>query len=274
MVSDKERARKMAWITWLRRFSIRSRLIACMAIVVGIGTIVGCGMSWQLWSLKGEFDDFAQQEFTATQRMASLALEMGKLRGHEKATIINAGDSVSATEQYQAWQAALTRTIEATKTLAQAAPSEDIRQHVTALETRLHAYGKGLAPTLEMIASMVLTTSSEAYQSSEAARAEADAVEAGTAQLNAEITQLADARRNQAAASASTAISWLWVLLLSPGVVFLPLMILTIVSITQPLRRAEELTQAISQGDLTRSVDIGGKDEFARLLTSMAKMQD
>ena len=62
----------MNWITWLRGFSIRSRLIACMALVVVIGTIVGVGMSWRLLSLKGEFDSFAQQEFAATQRMAVL----------------------------------------------------------------------------------------------------------------------------------------------------------------------------------------------------------
>lgn len=38
----------MNLITWLRRFSIRSRLITCMVLVVGIGTIVGSGMSWRL----------------------------------------------------------------------------------------------------------------------------------------------------------------------------------------------------------------------------------
>ena len=33
----------MNLITWLRRFSIRSRLITCMVLVVGIGSIVGSG---------------------------------------------------------------------------------------------------------------------------------------------------------------------------------------------------------------------------------------
>lgn len=74
----------MNLITWLRRFSIRSRLITCMVLVVGIGSIVGSGMSWQLWSLKGEFDAFTQQEFAAVQRMGKLALNLSALRGHER----------------------------------------------------------------------------------------------------------------------------------------------------------------------------------------------
>jgi methyl-accepting chemotaxis protein len=264
----------MAWITWLRGFSIRSRLLACMALVVGIGSIVGAGMSWQLLSLKGEFDAFAQQEFAATQRMTTLALNLDKLRGHEKATIINTGDSVSAAEQYKAWQAALAQTIKTTRSLAEAAPSAEIKQQTLQLEQKLVSYGKGLEPTLELIVSSALTSAAEAYQSSEPARAEADAVEAGTTNLNASITTLAEARRSKAATGTGNAITWLWILLMAPGLVFLPLMGLTIVSITGPLRKAEDLTQAISHGDLTHRITVDGKDEIARLMTSMAHMQD
>ncbi len=264
----------MAWITWLRGFSIRSRLLACMALVVGIGTLVGTGMSWQLLSLKGEFDAFTRQEFTATQRMATLALNLNTLRGHEKAAIINTGDSVSASEQFKSWQKALTATVSATQSLAEAAPNADIRQQAQALHAKLEAYGKGLTPTLELIASSAITSAAEAYQSSEPARAEADAVEAITAKLNNGITVLAEARRQNAASGVNQAIISLWALLLSPGLIFLPLMGLTIYSITAPLRRAEALTQAIAHGDLTQHIQADGKDELARLLSAMASMQD
>ncbi|RTL30380.1 MAG: HAMP domain-containing protein [Burkholderiales bacterium] len=264
----------MAWIAWLRGFSIRSRLLACMALVVGIGCCVGGVMSWQLLSLKGELDSFASQEFTATQRMATLALNLDVLRGHEKATIINTGDSVSAAEQYKAWRAALATTKKTTQALAEAAPNAEIRQQAQALQAKLDSYGKGLAPTLELITSAALTSAAEAYQSSEPARAEADAVEAITARLNSSITQVADARRANAAKAATTAVMSLWALLLSPGLIFLPLMGLTILSITAPLRRAEAITQAISHGDLTQRIDTVGQDEVARVMASMARMQD
>lgn len=120
----------MNLITWLRRFSIRSRLITCMVLVVGIGTIVGSGMSWRLWSLKGEFDEFTQQEFAAVQRMGQLALNLSSLRGHEKAAIINAGDSVSVQAEFKAWQSALKATETAMQALQEAAPNEAIRSQV------------------------------------------------------------------------------------------------------------------------------------------------
>ncbi|WP_081961192.1 methyl-accepting chemotaxis protein [Aquabacterium sp. NJ1] len=264
----------MAWIAWLRGFSIRSRLLACMALVVGIGCTIGGAMSWQLLSLKGELDSFASQEFAATQRMATLALSLGDLRGREKTTIIATGDSVSAAEQFKAWKSALAATVQATKALADAAPTPEIKQQAQALEGKLNSYGKGLEPTLELITSSALTSAAEAYQSSEPARAEADAVEAITAKLNDAVTKVAEARRANAGKAANHAIMWLWGLLMSPGIVFLPLMGLTILSITAPLRRAEAITQAISHGDLTQQIDTHGQDEISRLLSSMAHMQN
>ncbi len=264
----------MNWINWLRGFSIRSRLITCMALVVFIGTIVGAGMSWRLMSLKGEFDSFARDEFTATQNMATLALNLSKLRGHEKAAIINTGDSVTAGKHLAAWREALAETGKSTAGLIAAAPNSEIRQAATALKDELEAYGRALLPTLELITSNALSSSAEAYQSSEAARHEADQAEAIAAQLNTSVTTIADARRNTVEHEVQSTIVSLWALLLSPGIIFLPLMGATIFSITGPLMRAEEITQAIAHGDLTHQIPLTGKDEIAHLMSSMKTMQD
>src|SRR3989344_2956583 len=199
----------MNWINWLRGFSIRSRLIACMALVVVIGTIVGAGMSWRLMSLKGEFDNFAREEFTATQ-----------------------------------------------------------------LKDKLEAYSKSLRPTLELIAGNALSSSAEAYQSTDTARQEADQAEALAAQLNASVVSIADARRNTVEGEVQSTIVSLCALLLSPGIIFLPLMGATVYSITRPLMRAEEITQAIAHGDLTQTIPLTGQDEIAHLMSSMKTMQD
>ncbi len=264
----------MNWITWLRGYSIRSRLIACMALVVVIGSIVGAGMSWRLMSLQGEFDSFAHEEFTATQRMADLALNLSKLRGQEKAAVINTGDSVTVEGHVKAWASALAETGKATEALIASAPNDDIKQAATSLKDKLAAYSKALRPTLDLISSNALSTSGEAYQSTEGARQEADQAEAIAAQLNASVTAIADARRQTVEGEVQSTIVSLWALLLSPGVVFLPLMGATIYSITRPLKRAEEITQAIAHGDLTREIRPNGQDEIAHLMTSMKTMQD
>ncbi|RZL10087.1 MAG: HAMP domain-containing protein [Rubrivivax sp.] len=260
-------------ITWLRNFSIRARLLACMALVVVIGSIVGVGMSWQLLQLRGEFDAFATQEFSATQRMSTLAVQLGKLRGYEKSAIINTGDSVSAATHIKAWQTSLGTTIKATQDLAQAAPNATIASQLKAVEAKLQSYGKGLAPTLELINASAITSAAEAYQSSEPQRAEGDAIDAIVAQLSGDIEQLAQARRAKVSSGVNNSIVSLWVLLLSPGLVFLPLIGLTIASVTGPLKRAEVHTQAIAHGDLTQDIDPHGHDEIARLMACMKDMQ-
>jgi len=264
----------MNWINWLRGFSIRSRLIACMALVVVIGTIVGAGMSWRLMSLKGEFDSFAHEEFTATQRMADLALNLSKLRGQEKAAIINTGDSVTAEGHFKAWREALAETGKANDALIAAAPNDEIRQAANPLKDNLEAHSKSLRPTLELIAGNALSSSAEAYQSTETARQEADQAEAIAAQLNTSVVTIAVARRNTVEHEVQSTIVSLWALLLSPGIIFLPLMGATVYSITRPLMRAEEITQAIAHGDLTQDIPLTGQDEIAHLMTSMKTMQD
>ena len=149
----------MNWITWLRNYSIRSRLLICMGLVVAIGTIVGGGMSWQLLKLEDEFTKFAAQEFTATQRMAELAGHMSQLRGFEKNAMINAGDAklgnwadavipheqfcnvIQAIEQSK-WQgeldtdkAVLTKLL---KPFEAAPPSPLLNIHATAIDAVMH----------------------------------------------------------------------------------------------------------------------------------------
>ncbi len=264
----------MTWITWLRNFSIRSRLLICMGLVVAIGTIVGGGMSWQLLRLQDNFTAFAEQEFTATQRMAELATHMSTLRSHEKTAMINAGDSVSAAESFKAWEQALQATTATLSQVAASAPAEDVRTTALTLQEQLKAYGDSMRPTLELVSSLAIGSSAEAFQSSGPARELANEVEKAQSTLNARVMELANARRDAAENSAQMAIIALWGLLLSPGIIFLPLMGLTIVSITGPLKRAEEITEAISHGDLTRDINPRGRDEIARLMLSMKAMQD
>jgi len=263
-----------AWITWLRGFSIRSRLLACMALVIGIGSLVGSVTSWQLLQLRNSLEGFSQQEFAATQRMVELARLVGQMRGHENAAIINTGDSVSAETHVKAWKARVLEVRTSLKALEQRAPTAEIAQQVKALDQGLSAYEKGLSTTLDLILSAAITSAAEAFQSTADVRAQAEGLEVATARLATDVKKLADARAAASNERASRSIVLLWALLLSPGIVFLPLMGLTIASITGPLQRAETITQAIAQGDLTHDINPRGRDEIARVMTSMKAMQE
>ena len=262
-----------SWIVWLRSFSIRSRLLVCMALVVGIGSLVGSVTSWQLLALRNSLQGFVQQEFTATQHMVELARQIGQMRGHESAAIINASDATSAGTYIQAWSDQVTQVRTSLKTLEQVIPHADVVRQTSALTAHLDRYEQGLKTTLDQIRASGFATATDAFSASAAARDEGTAVVSATTQLAAHVNTLANERAQSSNDRALSAVIVLWLLLLSPGIIFLPLMGLTIVSIARPLRHAETVTDAIAQGDLTHDIDPRGRDEISHLMQSMATMQ-
>jgi methyl-accepting chemotaxis protein len=261
------------WITWLRGFSIRSRLIACMALVVGIGLLVGGGMSVQFYKLQNGLDDFARQEFAATQLVGQMAQTLGEMRAHESAALINTGDSVTVEGEVKGWKTRLSQLQSELKQIEGSAPSPGIAAQAKTLQARLDAYAKGMTSTFDLLLSSAISSSAEAFQSTAESRSEAVAMDQAVSVLRADVAKLALQRRDQTNATVKQSVIGLWVLLVAPGFIFLPLMTLTILSIAGPLKRAEEISNAIAEGDLTREINPRGKDEIARLMGAMKHMQ-
>ena len=220
----------MPWLWWLRGFSIRSRLLACMALVVGIGVLVGGVMSARLLGLRSDFNAFSGQEFGAVEEMVLLSQSLGQVRVQEKNVLIFAGDSVSASQAHDKWQTVMKDVGTRAQAVIAAAPTPAIAQEAQQLQARLDDYRKQIGPTLELVASGALSSTAEAHQSTESARDAAHALEAVAKQLAQDISKVATDRRDNVAQRTVSTIITLWVLLCAPGVIFLPLMALTIFS--------------------------------------------
>ena len=261
------------WITWLRGFSIRSRLLACMALVVGIGLLVGGGMTAQMARLQSTLNDFATQEFAATQKVGHLAQILGQMRADESAALINTGDSVTVEAHVKSWKAHYAELETVLKDIETSAPSPATAQQAKAMQGRLGAYSKGVLPTLDLLMSSAMSSSAEAFQSTAEGRVEAAELDKAATQLRASVAKLAETRSQQTEATVTQSTIGLWVMLLAPGFIFLPLMGLTILSVSGPLQRAEDLTRSIAEGDLSREITPHGNDEIARLMTAMKHMQ-
>jgi methyl-accepting chemotaxis protein len=262
-----------SWITWLRGFSIRSRLMACMALVVGIGLLVGGGMSAQFYKLQNGLDDFARQEFAATQQVGQLAQTLGQMRAHESAALINTGDSVTVDSEIKGWKLRHAELKAVLAKIEAGAPTPDIAAQAKAIHGRLDAYAKGMTATFDLSMSSAISSSAEAFQSTAEGRNEAVEMDKAASALRANVEKLAQLRKEQTNATVRQSVIGLWVMLLAPGFIFLPLMGLTILSISGPLQRAEDITNAIAEGDLTREINPRGNDEIARLMGSMKHMQ-
>ncbi|MEY4428656.1 MAG: hypothetical protein RLZZ182_1345, partial [Pseudomonadota bacterium] len=190
-----------SWITWLRGFSIRARLIACMGLVVGIGLLVGGGMTVQLLVLKSSLDGFAEQEFMATQKVGQLAQVLGQMRANESAALINTGDSVTVEAEVKAWNAHHTELVAVLKELSDKAPNAAIAEQVKAMQTLLGAYDKGIRPTLDLMLSNAISSSAEAFQSTGEGRAQAAELDKAATRLRNDVEKLAQARREQTGAT-------------------------------------------------------------------------
>ena len=151
-----------SWITWLRGFSIRSRLIACMALVVGIGLLVGGGMSAQFYKLQSGLDEFAQQEFAATQQVGQLAQTLGQMRAHESAALINTGDSVTVEAEIKGWKARFAELKAVLEKIEKGAPTPEISAQAQAIHKRLDAYAKGMNTTFDLLAASAISSSAAA----------------------------------------------------------------------------------------------------------------
>ena len=263
-------------MTWLRNFSIRSRLVACMGLVVVIGLLIGAGTTTDLLRLRSGFDALASRDFAAVAEFGRLDSALLTMRAAEKDMLVNAGDTVSIGEHHKRWQAALQQAQDVSKGVRdKAGDLPKAGEQLAAVDKHVQAYVGALKPVLDLLEGGSLTSAAEAAQMVEVATAkgEMDAAQQGVAALGKAARDAADVRRNDVQSQIQRSIIVLWALLLIPGIVFLPLMTATVLSIMRPLRHAERVAAAIASGDLSKDIVVDGRDEAAHLLEAMQQMQ-
>ena len=258
---------------FLRKYSIRARLIFCMGLVVAIGLTICGGTTTDLLGMRAQFDQFAQREFSAALAMSKLSSSVGHLDGEEKDVLIAIGDAAAVRTHRQGWVSAVELAGQQAKAVQTALEGSEQARLVDTVSQHLQAYAQATGPVFDRIESGAITSAMQAHQALQAAHAELAAAEAPLEQLTQAAEQAATQSRDDMRARIWRAIIVLWALLWSPGVVFLPLMIFTILSVTVPLRRAEKVADAIARGDLGQSIDVQGDDEIARLESAMSTMQ-
>jgi len=261
-------------LLWLRRFSIRARMVLCMALVVLIGLTIGGVMTLDLQRTRGVFDGFVSHEFTAVLQANELAQAMSQMRGHEKDMLINAGDTVSVSTARKAWTEAHARALKHAAAVRAALQDAAQLQAVATIERQLQAYAKALAPSLDMLEGGSVSSPAEAANMITGARDEVAVAEQALTRLDDGLDRAATAQKALLGEQIQRSLIVLWTLLWSPGIVFLPLMVLTIASVVRPLRQAERVATRIAQGDLSHAIDARGNDEIARMLQTMNGMQD
>ena len=256
----------------MRSFTIRMRMIGAIGVVLVLLTLVGSAGLYGMYRIESINTAFAQNTVAEASELSDLRAAIGELRSREKDMIISYEKPELVAKHYEAWKQTLER---ANKLIVEMlAGEEDLDNPILRrMQPELENYAKKLAPVARQLEAAAYDTATVANRMLGPAHAHSDAAEALVAEVRKALEQeSAEAHAEAGAAVASTV--WLFggALLLAVAVV-LPLTLLNMRSICQPVDDARRLADAIAKGDLTGEVQADGKDETAQLLRSLSAMQ-
>jgi len=256
----------------LRQFSIRLRLLAMAAVVLGLlASMAG------LAGLSGLRVQSLLQDFTvqAVDQMAELSAareHLAQVRLLEKQMVIDYEDGVAVLKSRDRWTKELAATDQALAGLVDELPPAG-QTAAKEARARLVAYAKGAQTVLDNIQNGNYDNARVADGRLGNAKADVIVAEASLADVSRSMEEAAATLRSAFdAALLKLALVFGGASLLAMAVI-VPMTLLNLRSITQPMDQAVALAQAIACGDLSGTVLLQGRDETAQMLGALAQMQ-
>ncbi|WP_322114289.1 methyl-accepting chemotaxis protein [Aquabacterium sp. A7-Y] len=248
----------------MRSFTIRTRMVGAILVVLVLLALVGGAGLLGMYRLQALSKDFIQGSAGKSQALTALRESMGMLRRYEKDMIINYENPEKVKSAKAAWE----------KSYADVqAPLKRVAGDRSGIERSLAEYHKrflNITVQLEGSAYDSATTVNKVAVAAYAAFDEADnQLDLVEQMIHAEGSAAEEENR---AAMQSTVVLF-GVAVLIATVVVVPLTLLNMHSICRPIGQARELADAIARGDLTGLVRVEGRDEAAGLLQSLVQMQ-
>ncbi len=257
---------------FFRRFTIRTRMIGAifivMTLLVAIGSIGLIGMM----HLQEHSSEFMTQTYAQSQSLAVLRNQMGSLRRFEKDVIIHNDNPVQLLKYKQQWQ---TVRDDATKTVAALRAqviSSDVEK-VAAMGTALQAYSGAMAEVLGRIEGKAFGTIAAANEAAARAKEAIHEAEKVADELSALFQQEGTARQQEIEDTFRKTLIMFGAAVTLAGVLVVPSTFTNMQSICGPLEEARHVADRIAGGDLSQAVAQSGNDESTKLMHALLSMQ-
>ena len=256
----------------LRRFTIRTRMLGAIAMVLTLLAGVGGAGLWGLSQVSASNERFIASTYANTVVLAELRTAMGDVRRYEKDLLINYDSAAQQAAYRPKWQDAVDTVRARARQLAAAGvPAQ--HDAATQIDSGLAGYAALAAPVFKAIeiggfndAPVANKAIDPAKKLSHAAALQIDAIAA----LMAAQTLSAVAEQKQASQRA-------WAIfaaaLAAAVLLVVPLTLLNMSSICRPIDQARGLAERIAAGDLSSPLAAEGADETAGLLAALDTMQ-
>jgi methyl-accepting chemotaxis protein len=256
----------------MRQFSIRTRMMGAIGVVLILLTVVGGAGWWGIGRLHALNESFIENAFEETLTLARLQVSLGDMGRIEKDMIIAYEKPEEVLKAKAKWAAARD---EAQRQLdALLSGQEDAGNAlVIQMKEQLAKYVAAVEPVTHQL-------ESSGYDSATVANRMLNRAHASYGELLQSLKQLEEVLMAEAAAArqAGEAASRQTLMLFGLAVglavlVVVPTTLSNMTSICRPLDEAQRLASAIAQGDLTQPVHAVGKDETASLMRALGDMQ-
>jgi methyl-accepting chemotaxis protein len=257
---------------WMRAYSIRTRMLGAIAVVITLLLAVGAAGGWGLARIDGAGQRFVDQTYRDLETLSALSVATANLRRFEKDMVIAYENPAKVEEHFARWQAAMTAAREAAAKLAQAQNDEGTR-HAGQLQQLLDEYGREAMNVVTRLRAQAYDSASVVDSRLEAAKAPVREAERLVGVIHEHLNKEAELSQAERAAAFQLALALFAGAVVLAVVIVVPTTLLNLRSITQPLGEARRLAEAIAEGDLSHDIRDEGRDEAAALVKSLTHMQ-
>ncbi len=257
----------------IRQFSIRTRMIGAIAMVLALLLLVGgvglTGMS----SLRAQVKQFAEMSVAEANNLSRLIGAMGDLRRYEKDMVISVGNADEVRSHRKRWDEARQSLSAVAREMLKGEEDADnkvLRQMLPLIDS----YAEKVQPVFGKLESGSYSDATSANKELSAGKDSIREAEKLLEGLRDALSKESQTAQGEAEKTQSRVLTWFVVVLVLSAFVVAPLTLLNMKSICDPLVEAEALAEAIAEGDLTRALKtVEGKDEASHLMHSLHKMQ-
>ncbi|SEL46452.1 Methyl-accepting chemotaxis protein [Roseateles sp. YR242] len=258
----------------LRQFSIRTRMIGAIAIVLVLLLVVGSVGLFGMQSMRGQTQEFLDKSSDRSRLIAALTGAVGLMRVHEKDMIINYEKPDVVKERHAKWDDARKQAAAMVADLSKLSDDED-KGALAKVQASLDGYAAKATNVVNQLEAGAYDHAAVADRLLQPAKDQVKAAETQIADLSKRLDEESAEMRKGIESTQKTVLWTFGLVLVFAAVVVVPLTLLNMQSICAPLVEAEALAGAIAEGDLSRVMKpVEGNDEASKLLRSLHRMQE
>ena len=256
----------------LRQFSIRTRMLGAIGIVLLLLAVVGGAGLWGMFRMQQVNHAISDHVVAEAALAGELRSAMGDLRRYEKDMIINYERTEQVLAYRDKWRQTVARTLELIERMRDGGDDED-NAVLAELRQRVEAYAAATEPVVRQLEAEGYDTATTADRMMARAKEHVDASQALLARLTTLLAAEADAARRSAADAERETLALFAAALALAALLVVPLTLANMASICGPVERARRFAHDIAAGDLTGRIEVRGRDETAALQQAQREMQ-